>query len=130
MRTSLNTVVHGRQMMQRQNPRCHGLGDQNYGRSDQGVGLLSPVLSLRVSAADDGLHPAEAALDAHAFGTCNFSLTLIRKRGIPLFRPEWLCSAPCVITQLPGDHVSTAGGPAETWDELFLMYDARLFPVV
>ncbi len=61
----------------------------------------------------------------HAFGTCNFSLILGGRGEYRRFGRTWLVEAPCVITQLPGEHVEYGpAGTAGTWDELFLMYDA------
>lgn len=65
----------------------------------------------------------------HAFDTCNFSLILNGQGEYRRFGRTWLVEAPCVITQLPGEHVEYGPtGPEGTWDELFLMYDAKLFP--
>lgn len=63
----------------------------------------------------------------HAFGTCNFSLILAGQGEYWRSGQKWTVEAPCVITQLPGEHVEY--GPEVTWDELFLMYDAHLFPL-
>lgn len=64
----------------------------------------------------------------HAFGTCNFSLILGGHGEYRRFGHKWIVEAPCVITQLPGEHVEYGpAGPESTWDELFLMYDARCF---
>jgi len=61
------------------------------------------------------------------FDTCNFSLIL---RGRGEFRragQTWTIQAPCVLTQWPGEYVEYGPPiPEETWDELYLIYDARL----
>jgi AraC-like DNA-binding protein len=62
------------------------------------------------------------------FGTCNFSLILGGGGEYWRFGQKWIVEAPCVITQLPGEPVEYGpAGPEGTWDELFLMYDARFF---
>lgn len=64
-----------------------------------------------------------------AFGTCNFSLIL---RGRGEYRRSgrtWAVEAPCVLLQLPGEPLEYGPlVPTHTWDELYLMYDARLLP--
>ena len=64
-----------------------------------------------------------------AFNTCNFSLIL---RGRGEFRRAgrtWTIQAPCVLTQWPGEYVEYGPPvPEETWDELYLIYAARLMP--
>lgn len=60
------------------------------------------------------------------FHTCNFSLIL---RGSGEFRragKTWTIQAPCVLTQWPGEYLEYGPPPGETWDELYLIYDARL----
>ena len=60
------------------------------------------------------------------FQTCNFSIIL---RGRGDFRRKgrtWAIEAPCVLTQWPGELVDY--GPEDTWDEVFLIYDARTTP--
>lgn len=62
-----------------------------------------------------------------SFDTCNFSLIL---RGRGEYRHAgrlWPVQAPCVITQWPGKYVEYGPPPGETWDELYLIYDASLF---
>ncbi len=67
----------------------------------------------------------------HAFSTCNFSLIL---RGGGRFRRAgrvWTVTAPCVLTQWPGEFVEY--GPADghrTWDECYVIYDARTRPAL
>ena len=60
------------------------------------------------------------------FSTCNFSFIL---RGNGEFRRKgktWKVKAPCVLTQWPGElPVYGPQGPTKTWDEVFLIYDAR-----
>ena len=63
------------------------------------------------------------------FNTCNFSL-ILRGRG-EFWRAGrvWPVQAPCVLTQWPGEYVEYGPPiPGETWDELYLIYDARLMP--
>ena len=60
------------------------------------------------------------------FDTCNFSLIL---RGRGEFRragQTWPIQAPCVLTQWPKEYVEYGPPLGETWDELYLIYDARL----
>jgi AraC-like DNA-binding protein len=63
------------------------------------------------------------------FSTCNFSFIL---RGRGEFHRKgrvWKVQAPFVITQWPGDMVEYGPPvPHETWDELYLIYDARCMP--
>lgn len=67
----------------------------------------------------------------HAFTTCNFSLIL---RGRGTYRrgaQEWGIEAPAVIIQLPDDYVEYGPPvPAETWDELYIVYDASQVPAL
>lgn len=65
----------------------------------------------------------------HAFDTCNFSV-IVRGRGEFHHRGRrWDVVAPCVITQWPGEQVEYGPPiPAETWDEFYFMYEARLMP--
>lgn len=62
------------------------------------------------------------------FQSCNFSLIL---RGRGEYRRGgrvWQVQAPCVLTQWPGEYLEYGPPiPDETWDELYLIYDARLF---
>jgi len=64
-----------------------------------------------------------------SFSTCNFSLIL---RGRGEFHRQgklWPVEAPCVITQWPREPLSYGPlVPEETWDEIYLIYDARSFP--
>lgn len=64
-----------------------------------------------------------------SFSTCNFSF-ILRGRGEFIRKKKtWPVLAPCVITQWP--HEPLAYGPPvprETWDELYLIYDARAMP--
>jgi len=64
-----------------------------------------------------------------AFNTCNFSLIL---RGRGEYRRSgriWPVEAPCVLMQFPGERVEYGPlVPEHTWDELYLMYDAKLLP--
>jgi AraC-like DNA-binding protein len=63
------------------------------------------------------------------FSTCNFSFIL---RGRGEFHRKgrmWAVQAPFVITQWPGDKVEYGPPvPYETWDELYLIYDAKCVP--
>ncbi len=63
----------------------------------------------------------------HRFQSCNFSL-ILRGRGEYRFSGRvWAVQAPCVIVQWPGEFVEYGPPiPKETWDELYLIYDARL----
>jgi AraC-like DNA-binding protein len=65
------------------------------------------------------------------FSTCNFSFIL---RGTGEFRrlgKTWKVKAPCVLTQWPGElPVYGPQGPTKTWNEIFLIYDARSLPVL
>lgn len=59
------------------------------------------------------------------FSSCNFSLIL---RGRGDFRRKgrvWPVEAPCVITQWPGEPLDYGPHAPETWDEVYLIYDAR-----
>jgi AraC-like DNA-binding protein len=60
------------------------------------------------------------------FSTCNFSFIL---RGTGEFRRKgktWKVKAPCVLTQWPGEvPIYGPQKPNGTWDEVFLIYDAR-----
>lgn len=63
------------------------------------------------------------------FGTCNFSLILRGEGEYWCLGRKWMVQAPCVITQWPGEQVEYGPlGPEGTWDELFLIYGAHLFP--
>ncbi|HEY1922957.1 MAG TPA: AraC family transcriptional regulator [Tepidisphaeraceae bacterium] len=65
----------------------------------------------------------------HAFDTCNFSLILRGRGEYRRLGRTWIVEAPCVITQWPGEPVEYGPlAPDGSWDELYLMYDARLFP--
>jgi len=63
------------------------------------------------------------------FKTFNFSL-ILRGRGEFHFQGKsWDVESPCVITQWPGDPVQYGPPvPKETWDEIFLIYDAHCVP--
>lgn len=71
--------------------------------------------------------PAKDRWVRRVFDTCNFSLIL---RGRGEFRRNgkiWAVQAPCVITQWPGEYVEYGPPvPEETWDELYIIYDAKL----
>lgn len=59
------------------------------------------------------------------FSSCNFSLIL---RGSGDFHRKgrvWPVQAPCVITQWPGEPLDYGPHLPETWDELYLIYDAK-----
>lgn len=63
------------------------------------------------------------------FNTCNFSLILKGRgefrRGGQIYEVQ----SPCVITQWPGDDLEYGPPiPEETWDELYLIYSAKLMP--
>lgn len=65
----------------------------------------------------------------HAFDTCNFSLILRGRGRFERFGRSWEIAAPCVITQWPGERVDYGPElPAETWDEVYVIYDATLMP--
>jgi AraC-like DNA-binding protein len=64
------------------------------------------------------------------FSTCNFSFIL---RGRGEFRRKgraWPIEAPCVLTQWPGEAPEYGPLPEgkATWDEIYLIYDARILP--
>ena len=64
-----------------------------------------------------------------AFASCNFSFIL--RGGGDFCRKNriWPVLAPCVITQWPGEYLDYGPiGPGDTWDELYLIYDARSLP--
>jgi len=61
-----------------------------------------------------------------AFESCNFSL-ILRGRGEFHCRGKvWPVEAPCVLTQVPGEFVEYGPPASETWDELYIIYDAKL----
>lgn len=60
------------------------------------------------------------------FNTCNFSL-ILRGRGTYYRKKKlWSVLAPCVITQWPGEPLQYGPAKGETWDELYLIYDASM----
>lgn len=66
------------------------------------------------------------------FSTCNFSFIL---RGRGEFHRQgkvWKIEAPCVITQWPDEPLSYGPTPRPegTWDEVYLIYDARTMPLL
>lgn len=63
------------------------------------------------------------------FAICSFSL-ILRGRGEFLRAGKtWQVEAPCVITQWPGEYVEYGPTlPDQTWDELYIDYDADLLP--
>jgi AraC-like DNA-binding protein len=63
------------------------------------------------------------------FQNCNFSF-ILRGRGDFCRKGRvWAVQAPFVITQWPGEPLDYGPPlPAETWDELFLIYDAKCMP--
>lgn len=67
----------------------------------------------------------------HAFSTCNFSFILSGRGEFHRFGKCWPVIAPCVITQWPAEHVeygpTSQDNPSCTWDEIYLIYDSRLF---
>lgn len=65
----------------------------------------------------------------HRFTACNFSL-ILRGRGEYVgFGRRWAVEAPCVITQWPGEYLEYGPDhPNGTWDEVYLIYDAALYP--
>ena len=89
-------------------------------------------------AQEDRLFPSEVPLRSFgyvqrkkdwvrkAFVTCNFSF-IFQGTGRYLWKGTWLeVQAPCVITQFPGVYVEY--GPEETWEELFFIFHAGLYP--
>ena len=63
------------------------------------------------------------------FNTCNFSI-ILRGRG-EFWRKQqlWPVQAPFVITQWPNEPLAYGPPlPEETWDELYLIYDASCMP--
>jgi len=66
-----------------------------------------------------------------AFTTCNFSLILRGKGEFHRKGRFWPVQGPCVITQWPGEVLQYGPAlPDETWDELYLMYDASEMPAL
>jgi len=62
-----------------------------------------------------------------SFDTCDFSLILRGRGQFNRLGRSWEVVAPCVITQWPGEHVEYGPPmPDETWDELYVVYDAGL----
>jgi len=62
-----------------------------------------------------------------SFKTCNFSLILRGRGEYRRAGQTWTIQAPCVLTQWPGEYVEYGPPiPEETWDEFYLIYDARL----
>jgi AraC-like DNA-binding protein len=60
------------------------------------------------------------------FPTCNFSLILRGGGDFTRKSRTWRVQAPCVITQWPGESLDYGPiGPDDTWDELYLIYDAK-----
>jgi AraC-like DNA-binding protein len=65
----------------------------------------------------------------HKFTACNFSLVLHGRGEYIGFGRRWLVEAPCVITQWPGEYLEYGPDlPNRTWDEVYLIYDAALYP--
>jgi len=72
--------------------------------------------------------PRKDNWERRAFGTCNFSLILRGRGAFHRNGQTWPVKAPCVLTQWPGEYVEYGPPiPEETWDELYFIYDARLF---
>ena len=64
----------------------------------------------------------------NAYPTCDFSLILRGRGEFVRWGKSWRVQAPCVITQWPGEYVEYGPAAGETWDELYLVYDASLMP--
>ncbi|HSI86128.1 MAG: helix-turn-helix domain-containing protein [Candidatus Methylacidiphilales bacterium] len=64
----------------------------------------------------------------HSFNSCNFSI-IFRGRGeFHRLGKVWPITAPCVLTQWPGEYVEYGPFvPEETWDEFYLIYEKSLF---
>lgn len=62
------------------------------------------------------------------FQSCNFSLILNGRGEFHRAGRVWPVKAPCVLTQWPGEHVEYGPADGESWDELYLIYDAQLLP--
>jgi len=63
------------------------------------------------------------------FSTCNFSLILRGRGEFHRKKRIWPVQAPCVITQWPGEPLAYGPpAPKETWDELYMIFDARCMP--
>ena len=70
--------------------------------------------------------PRKADWVRRAFGTCNFSFILSGRGEFRRGGQTWTVQAPCVLTQWPREYVEYGPPPGETWDELYLIYDARI----
>jgi AraC-like DNA-binding protein len=67
----------------------------------------------------------------HAFTTCNFSLILEGRGTYRRGEQTWAVVAPMVIIQWPGEYVEYGPPvPTETWDEVYVSYDAGLVPAL
>ncbi|MBD3321876.1 MAG: helix-turn-helix domain-containing protein [Chitinivibrionales bacterium] len=61
-----------------------------------------------------------------AFDSFNFSIILQGNGSFTMDGRRWKVSAPCVLTQWPGVHVSY--GPLPVWEELYFIYRKRYVP--
>jgi AraC-like DNA-binding protein len=63
------------------------------------------------------------------FHSCNFSFILRGRGDFHRKNRVWPVEAPFVITQWPGEALDYGPRvPTETWDELYLIYDAKCMP--
>jgi AraC-like DNA-binding protein len=82
----------------------------------------NPLLSL-------GYLGAKTRWVRQSFSTCNFSV-ILKGRG-ELRSADGLSQpiqAPCVLTQRPGEFVNYGPAATETWEELYLIYEANCVP--
>ncbi|HEY0257130.1 MAG TPA: hypothetical protein VGC39_06790, partial [Candidatus Methylacidiphilales bacterium] len=64
-----------------------------------------------------------------AFQSCNFSIILRGRGDFQRKNQVWPVEAPFVLTQWPDDPVHYGPFvPAGTWDEIYLIYDAKSLP--
>ncbi|MBN1865518.1 MAG: helix-turn-helix transcriptional regulator [Victivallales bacterium] len=71
-----------------------------------------------------GYVPQKRDRVSHAFMSCNFSFILSGHGSYGFGGREWAVESPCVITQWPGIEYSYGPSDGDTWEELFLIYDA------
>ncbi len=64
----------------------------------------------------------------HGFTTCNFSLILNGRGEYHRKGRVHPIVAPAVITQWPGEYLEYGPQEGETWTELYVTYDAKLWP--
>lgn len=62
------------------------------------------------------------------FTVCAFSLILRGRGEFHRSGKLWPVQAPCVLTQWPGEHLEYGPAEGESWDELYIVYDASMMP--